>query len=210
MFREISKIANLCLLFLFFDRTTHSNLPVPSADFLQERLSTVNQSNYDELLALIDELLQLPENEQNRACEQLVKQEFLENQLNKVVSNPDAKLLEFIANSCKNCRFSVCFSMYFLGCLLVCHRCAFWCLSCVPFDVPLSMYLSMYLSSIPLDVPLLVCLSLHTFWYAFHLCLSCIPFDVSFILPSLVSGNTISNTKGYPCQSRRDKAAGYR
>lgn len=85
---------------------TFATLFLVRSDFLQERLQNLNQSNYDELLQLVDEILKLPESEQNRACEQLVKQEFLENQLNKVVSNPDAKLLEFIANSCKNSRFS--------------------------------------------------------------------------------------------------------
>ena len=79
---------------------------VLSPDFLKERLKTLNQSNHEELLQLVDDILKLPEGEQTRCWEQLVKQEFLENQLNKVVSNADAKLLEFIANSCKNGNFS--------------------------------------------------------------------------------------------------------
>lgn len=63
----------------------------------------------------------------------------------------------------------------------------------VPFDVPLEYTVRRASFGVPFATHLLVCLSY-----------------VSFILPSLVPGNTISNTKGYPCQSRRDKATGYR
>ena len=70
-------------------------------DFINDKLN-LNQFNYDELL---DEILKLNEDEQNSCWEQLVKQDHLHQLLNKVtkvVSNPDSKLIEFIADSCKN------------------------------------------------------------------------------------------------------------